>query len=124
MQAKDVNEKEILPWQGLTLACVRILQLYCRVFEQDFHYYIRIKEYVKLLLVSVWIYSYIYKNLNRKVNSYIVVILVVFIKILYMVAFPYHLISCFVYIVCLHEVAFQGMCYHDNLSFAFSIILF
>lgn len=46
MQAKDVKENELLPWQGLTLTCVRILQLYCRVFEQDYHNYHRIKEYV------------------------------------------------------------------------------
>lgn len=38
--------KDLLPWQGLTLACVRILQLYSRVFEQDFTNYLRIKEYV------------------------------------------------------------------------------
>lgn len=30
-----LNElKSDLPWPGLTFACVRILQLYCKVFEQ------------------------------------------------------------------------------------------
>lgn len=46
MQAKEANDAELLPWQGLTLTCIRILQLYCSVFEQDFHNYLRIKEYV------------------------------------------------------------------------------
>lgn len=46
MQAKESSEKEISPWKGLTLTCIRILQLYCSAFEQDLNNYLKIKEYV------------------------------------------------------------------------------
>lgn len=70
MQAKDVTGKDLLPWQGLTLACVRILQLYCRVFEQDFTNYLRIKEYVPLFFIIAGILCYYFQtNLNAKINS-------------------------------------------------------
>lgn len=70
MQAKEVTGKDLLPWQGLTLACVRILQLYCRVFEQDFTYYLKIKEYVKLFIIACIPCYYFQTNLNAKINSH------------------------------------------------------
>nr|CAH7740968.1 unnamed protein product [Callosobruchus chinensis] len=46
MISGEVNKdnKELIPWQGLALTCVRILQLYCRVFDEDLHSLLRVKE--------------------------------------------------------------------------------
>lgn len=48
MLVNDVKEKDFYPWRGLTLTCVRILQLYAKVFQQDLQIIARIKEYVFL----------------------------------------------------------------------------
>lgn len=34
MLAETKKVQDLNPWPGLRLACIRILQLYCRVFEQ------------------------------------------------------------------------------------------
>lgn len=34
MLAEGKKAQEVNPWPGLRLACVKILQLYCKVFDQ------------------------------------------------------------------------------------------
>lgn len=57
------EEKDFNPWPGLTLACVRILELYAKVFEQDlqliarylidlFVFFFRISAYFRLIRVK------------------------------------------------------------------------